>query len=159
MIEPFEFETIRLQAPKPSGDTGKAILHGAGSVDEQEIKSFAQLKKNEDDLKLDQQKLRIYQTKIGNPNSINSHQAVYALEHLTSLGNPAPNYVEPIESMDVGQTSSELLASMLDNDMSFVPNTDLHVLPGMHVNRPETNFLNPGLTTVDARKMSVHWKM
>jgi len=159
MIEPFEFEAIRLSAPKPNGATGKAILQGSGSVDEQEIKSFAQLKKNEDDLKLDRQKLRIYQTKIGNPSSVNPHQAMYAYEHLISLGNPAPNYVEPTESMAEPKSTSELLHTMLDKDMSFVPSTDLHVLPGMHVNHPETAFLNPGLTTVDARKVSVHWKM
>ena len=159
MIEPFEFESIRLSAPKPSGETGKAILHGAGSVDEQEIKSFAQLKQSEDALKLDKQKLRIYQTKIGNPSSVNPHQAMYANEHLISMGNPAPNYVEPTESLEVTHSTSELLSNVLDKDMSFVPSTDLHILPGMHVNHPESNFLNPGLTTVDARKVSVHWKM
>ncbi len=159
MIEPFEFESIRLHAALPTGKTGSAILHGSGSVDEQEIKSFAQLKKNQEELNLDRQKLRIYQTKIGNPSTINPHQAMYANEHLTSLGNPAPNYVEPTESMVTTQSSSELLSSMLDKDMSFVPSTGLHVLPGMHVNHPETNFLNPGLTTVDARKVSIHWSI
>lgn len=159
MIEPFEFEAIRLHAPQPSGETGHAILKGNGSVDEQEIKSFAQLKQNEDSLKLDRQKMRVYQTKIGNPASVNSHQAIYANEHLTSLGNPAPNYVEPTESMQVSESTSHLLSQVLDTDMSFVPSTDLHVLPGMHVNHPEKNFLNPGLTTVDARKVNVHWKM
>jgi hypothetical protein len=159
MIEPFEFESIRLHATLPTGTTGGAILKGSGSVDEQEIKSFAQLKKNEEDLNLDRQKLRIYQTKIGNPNSINSHQAVYANEHLTSLGNPAPNYVEPTESIGTTQSSSELLSSVLDKEMSFVPSTDLHVLPGMHVNHPERNFLNPGLTTVDSRKVNIHWSI
>ena len=72
MIEPFEFEHIRLQAPEPSGHVGSAILQGKGTVDEEEIKSFSSLKQGTDDIRLDGQRLRVYQTKIGNPSHIDA---------------------------------------------------------------------------------------
>jgi hypothetical protein len=157
MIEPFEFEGIRLQAPQPSGETGSAIIQGKGSIDEQEIRSFSNLAKGMDDLKLDKQQIRVYQTKVGNPSTINSHEASLVPERVISLGVLGPKYEEPTVSMDTMKTTSELLSTFLDSDMSFVPSTNLHHAPPFSVNAPDTPFLNPGLTTVDARKVTVHW--
>lgn len=157
MIEPFEFETIRLQAPKPSGETGKSIIHGKGSVDEQEIKSFSVLKKGMDDLRLDGQQLRVYQTKIGNPEGIDSHKAVLVPERVISLGPLGPNYEEPIARDPPAKTTSELLSSFLDSDMSFVPRTDKHVMPPIRMTSPDMPYLSPGLTTIDSRKVKVDW--
>jgi hypothetical protein len=157
MIEPFEFETIRLQAPLPSGSTGKTVLHGKGSVDEQEIQSFSVLKQSEDALRLDGQQIRVYQTKIGNPQSIDPHQANLVPERIVSLGPLAVNYEEANASMEHTKTTSELLSTFLDSEMLFVPNTDMHHAPPFSVNAPDTPFLNPGLTSIDSRKLSIHW--
>lgn len=157
MIEPFEFESIRLQAPLPSGETGKTVLHGKGSVDEQEMKSFSVLKKGMDDVKLDGQRLRIYQSKIGNPGTIDAHKAVYVPERIISMGVLAPNYEEATTGDETTKSSSELLSKFLDETMSFVPRTDLHVMPPMHITSPDMPYLSPGLTTVDSRKVQFHW--
>ena len=157
MIEPFEFEGIRLSAPQPTGDTGKAILQGKGSVDEQEIKSFSTLKQGMDDIRLDGQLLKVYQTKIGNPNEIDAHKAVHVPDRIISLGVLGPNYEEPTVSESTSQTSSELLSTFLDHTMSFVPRTDLHVMPPIHITSPDMPYLSPGLTTVDSRKVQIHW--
>jgi hypothetical protein len=157
MIEPFEFEGIRLQAPQPSGDTGKAILQGKGSVDEQEIKSFSVLKQGMDDIRLDGQQLRIYQTRIGNPDAINAHKADLVNERVLSLGTLGPNYEEPTVTDQSSHSSSELLSKFLDHSMSYVPRTDLHVIPPIHITSPDMPYLSPGLTTVDSRKLQIHW--
>lgn len=157
MIEPFEFESIRLQAPQPSGETGKTILQGKGSVDEQEIKSFSVLKQGMDDIRLDKQQLRVYQTRIGNPAAIDAHKADFVPERITSLGPLAPNYQEPTVSEVSTQSTSELLSTFLDQSMSFVPRTDLHIMPPLHITSPDMPYLSPGLTTVDSRKVQIHW--
>jgi hypothetical protein len=158
MIEPFEFETIRLQAPQPSGETGQAILRGKGSVDEEELKSFSTLTRGMDAMKLDNQQIRVYQTKIGNPSTINPHEASLVPERVISLGVLAPNYEELTANEHNSKTSSEILSAFLDSEMSFVPRNDLHQPPSFAVNSPETPFLNPGLTTIDSRKLTFHWK-
>lgn len=157
MIEPFEFETIRLQAPLPTGQTGQAILRGKGSVDEQEIKSFTTLKQGMDSMRLDAQQIRMYQTKIGNPSYINSHESNLVPERIISLGVLAPHAEEPTASTNTSMTTSQMLSKFLDHDMTFVPQTDLHHAPAMKVNSPETPYLNPGLTTVDSRKVQFNW--
>lgn len=157
MIEPFEFESIRLQAPQPSGETGKAILQGKGSVDEQEMKSFSVLKQGMDDIRLDRQQLRVYQTRIGNPDAIDAHKADLVPERVMSLGTLAPNYQEPTISEVSTHSTSELLSKFLDQSMSFVPRTDLHVMPPIHITSPDMPYLSPGLTTVDSRKVQIHW--
>lgn len=157
MIEPFEFEGIRLQAPNPTGVVGSAILQGKGSVDEQEIKSFSTLQHGMDDIRLDGERLRVYQTKIGNPSSIDRHKAVLVPERIISLGTLGPNYEEPTVDPTETMTTSERLASFLDQEMSFVPSTDLHVMPPLHVTSPDMPYLSPGLTTIDSRKVQIHW--
>ena len=157
MIEPFEFESIRLQAPLPSGEKGSAIIQGKGSVDEQEIKSFSVLKQGMDDVRLDRQQLRVYQTRIGNPAAIDAHKADLVPERILSLGPLAPNYQEPTVSEVPTQSTSELLSTFLDQSMSFVPRTDLHIMPPLHITSPDMPYLSPGLTTVDSRKVQIHW--
>jgi hypothetical protein len=157
MIEPFEFEHIRLQAPQPSGETGKAILQGKGSVDEQEIKSFSVLKQGTDDIRLDGQQLRVYQTKIGNPNDIDAHKAQLVPERILSLGVLGPNYDSPTVSEDQSHSTSELLSKFLDETMSFVPSTDLHTMPPIHITSPDMPYLSPGITSIDSRKLQIHW--
>lgn len=157
MIEPFEFETIRLQAPQPSGKTGKAVIHGKGSIDEEEIKSFSTLKQTEDAIPLDSQRLRIYQSKIGNPSSIDSHKADYVPERVVSLGPIAVNYEEKTTPVQVETSVSELLSKFLDQDMSFVPSTDKHHMPSFNINSPNAPFQTPGLTSIDAHKVKFNW--
>lgn len=157
MIEPFEFEQIRLQAPLPSGETGKAILQGKGSIDEQDIKSFSVLKQGTDDIRLDGQQLRVYQTKIGNPDTVDAHKADLVPERILSLGVLGPNYEEPTVSTDMTRSTSELLSKFLDETMSFVPNTDLHHMPPIQVTSPDMPYLSPGITSIDSRKVNIHW--
>jgi len=124
------------------------------------ITSFSDLSKTSDTLKLDDQKLKIYQTKIGNPNTIDNHSSVLVPERIVSLGALAPNGQEPItEDNESRKTSSQLLSTFMDHDMSFIPKTDLHRIPAMHVNSPDSGFLNPGITSIDSRKLNIHWSI
>lgn len=157
MIEPFEFESIRLQAPQPHGTAGQQVLLGNGSIDEQEMKSFSALSASDDTIPMDKERLRIFQNKIGNPLSIDPHAAVHVPERLVAQGAIAPNYVEPTEEMRYTTNTSALLSSFLDQDMTYIPSTDKHKPTGMHINNPRINHLNPGITTIDSRKIAFNW--
>lgn len=157
MIEPFELESIRLQAPQPSGTTGTSMLMGQGTVDEQTVKTMSSLNRTVDDIVLDKQQVRIYQSKIGNPATINTHEAALVPERIVSLGPLAPYDSLPTVTDEPPRSTSELLSKVLDGSMSHVPNTNLNHLPAFSVHRPDQPFLNPGLTSIDSRKLSFNW--
>lgn len=157
MIEPFEFETIRLQAPLPTGTVGTQVLRGNGSIDEEQIKSFSSLKMGSNEMQLDRQQLHIYQTKIGNPSNINSHESKLVPDRIVSVDVHGPMYQEPKQALESSKTSSELLSSFLDRQMTYIPQTDLHQMPSFKINAPDMPFLNPGITSIDSRKVDFNW--
>lgn len=157
MIEPFEFESIRLEAPKPTGTVGKTIIQGKGTIDEKALQSFSSLKQGDDAIRLDTQQLRVYQTKIGNPASYNTHKAEFVNERILSKPPLAVNHDDAIAPTPSSKSSSELLHHFLDTSMSYIPSTDKHHMPPFHVNSLDSPFLSPGLTSIDAHKVHVNW--
>lgn len=158
MIEPFEFEPIRLEAPEPKQDQGSLILRPTG-IDNEEFKGLSSFTKKTDVPVLDRQRHRIYQTRFGNPDNVNSHYAHYVPDRLIGMGNMGAGYQAP-ETLPVenGLSASERLSSYLDQQVQFVPALDKHALPAFKVNTQDAPFLSPGLTSIDARKVSVLWK-
>lgn len=157
MIESFEFEGIRLSAPKPSGVTGQTILRGNGSIDEQEMRTFSELTNKSESLSMDTQRLKVFQTRIGTLKETDSHAASDVVNRVAIHGALAPGYTEPKTQYDVKKTSSEILSSFLDEKMSYVPPTSEHVMPSFTVDAPRRPYLNPGITLMDKHKVNVNW--
>lgn len=157
MIEAFEFENIRLKAPQPKSRQGDAVLL-PHQIDQTEFTGMSTFSKREDAPKLDRQLRHIYQTRIGNPDNMNSHLAAYVPDRLIGMGTLAPGYQEPEVVQDQNDlTSSQRLSSYLDSQVQFVPAMDKQVTPSFNVNSQDAPFLSPGLTNIDSRKLNITW--
>jgi len=157
MIEPFEFEQIRLQADAPSGHIGKAVLGGLKTVDMQERTTMSDVVKGKPDIQLDQQQLKIYQTRIGNPSNIDSHKAVYVPDRIIAKEPIVTFYDTKSVSDSEVPRCSDLFHSYLDQQAKFIPSISDHKLPSFQVVGQNEPFLTPGLSNIDARKVNFHW--
>jgi len=153
MIESFEFEPIRLSAPIPINRQAEKELGGKESVDVHVEDGVGEVAFREKDLVMDKSQIRIFQTKIGNPDSINSHFAHSVQDRLLSMGTLVVDNEEKFESESSSRSTSEILSSYLDSEVQFVPAMDKHILPSLNVVSMREPFLTPGLTSIDSRKL------
>jgi len=156
MIESFEFEPIRLAAPLPTRTQGKEDIGGKNSVDLHLAEGVGQLQNREKDVLLDNSQIRVFQTKIGNPDMVNSHFAQSVQDHLLSMGTLVVDNEQKTEPETETKSVSEILSSYLDSKVQFIPAIDKHILPPMNVVSMHEPFLTPGLTSIDGRKLKLN---
>lgn len=157
MIEPFEYEPKRLNAPPPTRLQTPEPLQGATSIDKDVARSMSSLQDSMHDLTFDMRQARIFQTRLGNPSTENPHQAQFVVDRLVGKGLPVVDDETPAEEPHTYISTSERLSRVLDKQASYVPSFSNHVYPSLTVNNPEEPFLSPGITSVDARKVHVRW--
>ena len=156
MIEPFEHDKIVLNRPAPQGVSGGQVLASRG-IDEETSRTMSTMTSSLDDLRLDTQQIKVYQTRIGNPSNSDNHSASYIYDRVTSLGPLATNHETPTTSMEESSTTSQLLHKYLDSQATFKPRIDGHKLPAFSVTSLNSPYLTPGLTSIDSRKVHFHW--
>ena len=156
MIEPFEHDKIVLNRPAPQGVSGSQVLAKQG-IDEETSRSMSVMTSSLDNIRLDTQQLKVFQTRIGNPSNIDNHSASYIYDRITSLGPLAPNHETPTVSTEEPSSTSQLLHQYLDSQATFKPRIDGHKLPAFSVSSLNSPYLTPGLTSVDARKVEFNW--
>jgi hypothetical protein len=147
MIEPFEFEPIKLSA-KPMESAHSSLA--STRLDQSAVDGVSKFHAHMNEITLDNAQGRVYQTKIGNPDEWNSHTSRYVPDRLVQ------------EDVHEGQgesiSMSRRLSHYLDSQASFVPNIDRHLPLAFQVISPDEPCFSPGLTSIDRHKYMMNIK-
>jgi hypothetical protein len=154
MIEPFEYEPKKLQAKPPAGHIGTRELGGDASID-RDIR-MPSLHDPMEEVKLDRQQARIFQTRIGNPKLENASEADLVPDRVVGQGPLVVSEEAPRAVGEMHQSMSEILSAILDAER-FVPAVNRHAFPSMSVNSLSSPFLEPSLTTAYVHKYTPNW--
>ena len=157
MIEPFEFETIRLSAPSVTREQKDVPVKSSGTVDFDLSKGISSFHNSMNDLKMDMSRQRVFQTKLGNPMLESQVEAQFQNDRVVGKGPLVVGGNEPAEVSDTSVSSSELFHRYLDVEATFVPSISKHILPTMSTIGLDSPSLYPGLTNVDSRKLNIAW--
>lgn len=154
MIEPFEYEPRKLAAAPPSRSTASREIGDKNSID-QDMR-FPTLRDPMEDVKLDMQQARVFQTRIGNPRDERATDADLVPDRVIGQGPLVVSEEAPAVSAPVHKTTSELLSEILDAER-YVPAVDKHTPPSMRVNSLSSPFLEPSITTAYIHKYTPNW--
>lgn len=141
MIEPFEFEPIKLYA-KPMETSHSSVADTR--LDQSVADSILPLDKSSNEITLEHSQNRVYQTKLSDASMWNTHQAAYVLDRLVQKDTEQPTS----EHMSLSRRFNQFL----DTKASFVPNIDKHIPPTFQVISPDEPCFSPGLTSIDRHK-------